>query len=593
MDEVDEILNQNPVVDDVDEDEKEDDEDDEMLAEVGGEEAAVQEDDDEDDEEDDDDDNDEDEDDDDDEEDDEDDDDEDDDEDDDDEDDDEGNGNENENKNDDEDRGEDAEMDVDLQQDESDQDDQKNDDEQSKLDKIHNYYTQMIISARLADSYTIYPTAAIPIQTHVNTMTMSKGLGYLFLGGSDGYIRKYDFRNTVEGKLSLTILQKHSLADSIQNAGILSSYWENEIPQKRSELKMAKNNKEYDPVVSAVYSLEVQSECLFLLSGLENGGVTMQGVRYGEGSVAHYFKGRNGHSQTVNFLKLNNDESKFLSGSWDKRILEWDLQSGNIVNEFNGLQSQLSSMEMRPLYSTVDINEVAAKLKSEQTKGDKDDDDMDSLFGDDDEPNETTNTTGEAEEKSEEKSEDLPDEISKTTLNTVYDDSVFMTSGLNGSIELWDRRTTSGPVLNFTKGSGIPPWCLSACWSMDGDRIFAGRRNALVEEFDLKMTSKPLSTIKFPSLSGSVSCVRAMPNNKHILCASQDNIRLYNMDNNASFNSSGQKSTPFFIVPGHHGGVISNLYIDPTSRFLISTSGNRGWQGISTDTTLIYEIDLE
>ena len=132
---------------------------------------------------------------------------------------------------------------------------------------------------------------------------VSRGLKYLFLGGSDGYIRKYDLLNTLEGKLSLTILQKHSLAESIQNAGILQSYWENEIPQKKSEMKLSANKADYEPKVSAVHSLEVQSECLFILSGLQNGGITMQGVRYMEGSIAHYFKGRNGHNQIVNILK--------------------------------------------------------------------------------------------------------------------------------------------------------------------------------------------------------------------------------------------------------------------------------------------------
>lgn len=126
------------------------------------------------------------------------------------------------------------------------------------LSDVHNYYTQMLHSAKIASSYKIYPTAAIPIQTEVNAVAMSKGLQYLFLGGSDGFIRKYDFLNTMDGKLSLTILQKHSLAESIQNAGILMSYWENEVPQRRSEMKLSKSNKEYDPKVSPVYAIEVQ-----------------------------------------------------------------------------------------------------------------------------------------------------------------------------------------------------------------------------------------------------------------------------------------------------------------------------------------------
>lgn len=457
--------------------------------------------------------------------------------------------------------------------------------------EVYEYYKHMLHAAQIADSYNIYPTAAIPIQTHVNALAVSRGLKYLFLGGSDGYIRKYDLLNTLEGKLSLTILQKHSLAESIQNAGILQSYWENEIPQKRSEMKLSANKTDYEPKVSPVHSLEVQSECLFILSGLQNGGITMQGVRYMEGSIAHYFKGRNGHNQIVNILRLNGQEDRFLSGSWDKRLLEWDLQTGDIVNEFKKSRSELSSLEMRPLYSSVD---VSSNVNSGKENGNVDDD-MDSLFGDEDEDEKQDVGKEHVNTGDISRGEENKEQISQESLNIVYDESVFMTSGLNGSMHIWDRRMTQSPALSLERGPGVPPWCLSACWSVDGDHVYAGRRNACVEQFDLKMPSKPIHNLKLPSISGPVSCVKAMPNNKHLLCASRDNIRLYNVEVAVAASNPTTKSSkvPFLIVPGHHGGIISNLYLDPTSRFIISTSGNRGWQGNSTDTTLIYDVDLE
>ncbi|QID86653.1 Transcription factor spt8 [Saccharomyces pastorianus] len=464
--------------------------------------------------------------------------------------------------------------------------------EESSLNgEVYEYYKHMLQAAQISDSYNIYPTAAIPIQTHVNALAVSRGLRYLFLGGNDGYIRKYDLLNTLEGKLSLTILQKHSLAESIQNAGILQSYWVNEIPQKKSEMKLSANKAEYEPKVSPVHSLEVQSECLFILSGLQNGGITMQGVRYMEGSIAHYFKGRNGHNQIVNILKLNGQEDRFLSGSWDKRLLEWDLQTGDIVNEFQKSRSELSSLEMRPLFSSVDVSSNVNNGKENENA----DDDMDSLFGDEDEDEKQDTDNDPTKTDNASHDEQSKEQICRESLNTVYDESVFMTSGLNGSIHIWDRRTTQSPALNLERGPNIPPWCLSACWGVDGDHVYAGRRNACVEQFDLKMPSKPMHNLKLPSISGPVSCVKAMPNNKHILCASRDNIRLYNVDVAVAASNPSTKSSkvPFLIVPGHHGGIISNLYLDPTSRFLISTSGNRGWQGNSTDTTLIYDIDLE
>lgn len=433
---------------------------------------------------------------------------------------------------------------------------------------VHAYYLQLRRSAALASQYAINPTSAIPIQsTHINALAVSKGLKYLFLGGSDGYVRKYDLAATLNGQLSLTILQRHSLVDSVVNAGVLMNYWENEIPQHKYEL-VGKNRNEYSPKVSTVHSLAVESESKFLLSGLQNGGISVQSARFLEGTVAHYFKPatmnspNSGHSAVVNQLQLNTAEDRFLSGGWDKQVFEWDIRKAARSIRFEGVGSEVSTVSYRPAYASVEIFAV-----------DDEQDEMGSLFGDDDE-----------EERWNYQQQNL---ISEKTLNLVYDDNVFLSSGLNGSVFVWDRRKPQSPSLQLTRGAGIPPWCLSACWGANGDTIFVGRRNACVEEFDVRNPSVPKNTLKLPTISGPVSCVKALPNGKHVLCASIDNIRL--------FDTSTMKpnKTPFLIVPGHHGGTISNLYLDPTCRFLISTSGDRGWQGTSTDTTLIYEVDIE
>ncbi|CAL9737994.1 transcription factor Spt8p [Monosporozyma servazzii] len=438
-------------------------------------------------------------------------------------------------------------------------------DSPAPMDKLHHYYLSMLQSAKIASTYNIYPTAAIPIQTHVNAMTVSKGLKYLFLGGSDGYIRKYDFLNTLQGKLSLTIIQKHSLTESVTNAGILTGYWANEMPQYEREVTMV-GKSDYQPVVSPVYSLAVEDECMYMLSGLKNGGIAMQGVRYMEGSIIHYFKE---HTQVVNLLRFNQGQDKFMSGSWDKRIIEWDLQAGGkVCNEFKGNNSEISSMEYRPLFSSVDI-----------TKRHGEEDDIESLFGDDEE---------EEEEEEIGVKNNLAEEISSTSLNMVYDETTLMTSGLNGVVHIWDKRDSTKPMVTLERGAGTPPWCMSATWdSNTGDKIYVGRRNAHVEAYDLKMaTSQPTAALKLPSISGPVSCVRSMPNGKHLLVASRDNIRLFDT-------LSDSNSSNFLIVPGHHGGVVSNLYVDPTCRYLVSTSGDRGWQGHATDTVLVYDVDLE
>lgn len=468
------------------------------------------------------------------------------------------------------------------------------------MDKVHYYYLTMLQSAKIASGYNIYPTAAIPIQSHVNALTMSKGLKYMFVGGSDGYIRKYDFLNTVQGKLSLTIIQKHSLAESINNAGILTGYWENEIPQYKKNIKI-KNKTDYEPLVSPVYSLAVEDECMYMLSGLKNGGITMQGVRYMEGSIVHYFKE---HTQVVNILKLNNNQDKFLSGSWDKRILEWDLNAGGVVsNEFQGNSSEVSSIEYRPLFSNVKIDDI---VKNFEPANDDMDDEMDSLFGEDededrkeegdlDDGRRQDKKKKEQDKNSDNNNKKLIEEISSTSLKIVYDEAVLMTASLNGTVNIWDSRATLKPVASLQRGPGTPPWCMSATWdSYTGDKIYVGRRNACVEEYDLKMiTSLPSNIMKLPSISGPVSCVKSLPNGKHILIASRDNIRLFDTTLQSSSNINSSKSnSPFLIVPGHHGGMISQLYVDPTCRYLVSTSGDRGWQGQSTDVVLIYDVDL-
>lgn len=71
------------------------------------------------------------------------------------------------------------------------------------------------------------------------------------------------------------------------------------------------------------------------------------------------------------------------------------------------------------------------------------------------------------------------------------------------------------------------------------------------------------------------------------LSASHDILRLY--DTQADLSSKHTK-VPFLIVPGHRTGVVSQLYLDRACRFMLSAGGNRGWEGLSTEVLLGYEI---
>jgi transcriptional activator SPT8 len=166
-------------------------------------------------------------------------------------------------------------------------------------------------------------------------------------------------------------------------------------------------------------------------------------------------------------------------------------------------------------------------------------------------------------------------------------DSTFLATSIDGAIRVWDRRQPE-PVARILPRN-TPPWCLSACWSPDGNFIYAGRRNNTVEEYDLRKGLKaPERVFHFPNGSGAVTSVKAMPNGRHLICASYDILRLYDLKEPQT-----QRSTvPFLIVPGHRTGVVSHLFLDPACRFMISTGGHIGWEGQSTEVLLGYEIGV-
>jgi transcriptional activator SPT8 len=168
--------------------------------------------------------------------------------------------------------------------------------------------------------------------------------------------------------------------------------------------------------------------------------------------------------------------------------------------------------------------------------------------------------------------------------------TTFLSAAIDGNIRIWDRRVPD-PVARINNRRGVPPWCMGACWSPDGNYIYAGRRNGTVEEYSIHKASSswaPERTLKFPAGSGAVSCVRPMVNGRHLVCASHDILRLYDLRENAAFKHS---KVPFIIIPGPpRAGLIADLYIDPTSRIMLSIAGTRGWDGTSTEVLIGYEI---
>ncbi|KAL8923999.1 MAG: hypothetical protein Q9208_004283 [Pyrenodesmia sp. 3 TL-2023] len=544
--------------------------------------------------------------------------------------------------------------------------------------------------ALTASTYDIVPTIAAPHSTSINSITATPDLRWVFSGGADGYIRKFNWIDTVNGKSMLTVAQRHPFVDSVTKAGVLLSYWENEDSQVKATAT------EDGPYLSSVYSLAVQRDGLWLLSGLENGGINLQSVRHDEGKQIACLRQ---HTSAISVLKLAEDEKSVLSGSWDKSVIDWDLNTGSLKRKFEGSGRQISALETRPTSAlpvpevsgaaiaasdtfssnTADkplTNGILSNGEAREPKAEPSDQNgapdvpgspadslfggNDSLFGDDDaegaapsagnfvddDDNEFSraiaNGISEQAKVDAEGDIDMADSVPNAnpmlngdvaaaappannvdlSVNEVEisaaiagglphadevpigtpgidpavsanepqasSDSTFLAASIDGSLCIWDKRRPN-PIARIPP-KNVPPWCMNACWSPDGNFIYAGRRNGTVEEFSLHKGLRGVErSFKLPNGSGPVSAVRAMPNGRHLICASYDILRLYDLEQQQTFKHS---TVPFLIVPGHRTGVISHLYIDPTCRYMISTAGNRGWEGASTEVLLGYEIGV-
>jgi transcriptional activator SPT8 len=469
-------------------------------------------------------------------------------------------------------------------------------------------YPRVRPEALTATLYDIVPTMAAPHSTSINAITATPDMRFWFSGGSDCYIRKFDGAATVNGKTLLTVAQRHPFVDSVTKAGVLMSYWENEEPVSK-----ASND---EPALSPIYSLAVQREALWLLSGLESGCINLQSVRHDEGKrITSLHK----HASAVSVLTLAQDERSVLSGSWDKNVYDWDLNTGQVKRGFSGSAGQISAIEMRPASSlpvpeesgeaeipngTFSGNNAAKTLTNgipngvngngNDMAGDADTGDAqgsqadtDSLFGgggdanslfgenddlgapsggnfgSDDEFSRAIEMSIDQQEQHDIAMADSgmmaedPESMSAPTVRPPPDsksvtvatkasgalpnglphsevalqsamrgpetqdaiatsDSTFLAASYDGTLLVWDRRQPN-PVARISSRTG-GPWCMGACWSPDGNYIYAGRRNGTVEEFSLHKGLRCASrTFKFPHGSGPVSALRAMPNGKHLI----------------------------------------------------------------------------
>jgi len=105
--------------------------------------------------------------------------------------------------------------------------------EPSSTDPLDSIWPRVRQEALEASTYDIVPTIAAPQSTSINAIAATADMRWVFSGGSDGYLRKYNWVDTVNSKLMLTVAQKHPFVDSVVKAGVLMHYWENwDVPGK-------------------------------------------------------------------------------------------------------------------------------------------------------------------------------------------------------------------------------------------------------------------------------------------------------------------------------------------------------------------------
>ena len=485
--------------------------------------------------------------------------------------------------------------------------------------------------ALTAQAYDIVPTIAAPQSTSINAICATPDMRWVFSGGSDGYVRMFNWVETANGKVPLTVAQKHPFVDSVMKAGSLITYWENEEALTRTPPTQPDEGKWTSPV----HALAVQHQALWLLSGLESGGINLQTCRHQAGTRITTLKE---HTSAVSVLQLSRDETSLLSGSWDKMMYDWDLQTGKVKRSFKGSSVQISAVETRPM-SDVPIPELAETIheslgtfssnnadkpltngvmpngsnRRESRIGEEDamgspseslfgEGDHGSLFGEDagavggsntfgDDEDELTRAladglqedareeqdaglggegsggpvqppdtgaevsmvddsselpNGEAETQATTDHQSLDENTSADTVMnnhphsdepltapptgesskvsaadlTPQSESTFLNAAIDGTVRIWDRRMSSA-IACIQPYGGVPPWCISACWSPDGNFIYAGRRNCTVDEYSIhKLGSsrgKPERTFRFQQGSGPVYAVKSMPNGRHLV----------------------------------------------------------------------------
>ncbi|KAH9981188.1 WD40-repeat-containing domain protein [Lactifluus volemus] len=521
------------------------------------------------------------------------------------------------------------------------------------LSPSHTRRSQLRPSVLYPRSYVVEAICALPHPVPTHSLAATPCMTHFLTGSEDGYIRDYDIFSAVNGKMFLTAPQRHhaGVVEGTLKAGQVRSWWEN--PDGPTPSAEAGRSPVHSLALHGdalwglsgtntgqinLFTVRHEPGRLFHVMQGHRGPVSALALQHDERGF--FSAGWDGQAlqwdldtgQIVRHFVAHGTQLAALA----VRPLSTDYP--NVPPQFSQIKSvpnvSVSHGQLGRLPHSVSGDEPSSNLDAptearSQLPVDTDAcSDADSLFGDEPdaegEPDNSPSAVPSAPPPLSVPSavpvpSPLPGSLAVLGPKSLvaapapknappildaasfaaFSQDVIMTAAMDGQVVLWDCRVPSGAgygVGRLWMSEKTPPYCLSACWSPNGSQIYAGRRNGTVDVWDVRQLGRSgpaevprlMKTLKNPPSSGIVSCVVAFPDGRHIACACADNIRLWNAAEAGEGEARGRMQ--FKIIPGHHGGIISQMLVDPGARFLVSASGNRGWHGEATRTVFVHDI---
>ena len=164
-------------------------------------------------------------------------------------------------------------------------------------------------------SMKITPVATCQHTANVCSIAATSNFAWVYSGGQDGVIRKFDFFGSLHSGGRSSHPPKGALADINPKPGVLLNSWDAVEDPTGADIED----------VSPVSSLCVQHSGMWALSGFRNGHVALWSLRVDEGSRQYVF---NNHSRLVTSVVACKDEKSFLSSSLDGSLAQTDLNTG-------------------------------------------------------------------------------------------------------------------------------------------------------------------------------------------------------------------------------------------------------------------------